>query len=185
MLKHHRSLLAPDPRHQSAAARDRATGLIRQMQITDLHDLVQPIELGSGVPLEIRQQFDLARNAFVYSWFTYDLATLAEQQAYAVLEMALRRRAETQTNLPKRRGLAALLKVATERGWLRHEEFEVSWPSPTGKMSFLDLLPLLRNELAHGSTQLFPQGSLEALRICAVIINKLFPETSPSSAEAT
>jgi hypothetical protein len=155
------------------------------MQIGDLHDLVQPFELGSDAPLEIRQQFDLARNAFVYSWFTYDLATLAEQHAYAVLEMALRRRQEAQADLPKRRGLTALLKVATEQGWLRHAEFEVSWPSPTGKMSFLNLLPLFRNELAHGSTQLFPQGSLKALRICAVIINKLFPEASPSSAEAT
>jgi len=142
-----------------------------------MHRLVDPITLGDHVPPEVRHQFDLARIAFVYSWFTYELATLAEQQAYGVLEMALRRRAEGQGALPKRKSLASLLKVATERGWLRHEEFQVDWQSSTGKISFLELLPYFRNELAHGSTNLFPQGSLEMLRVCALVINKLFNQS--------
>jgi len=174
MLKTIDLLLEPDPRHEIMRLYDPVAGVLRPMEIGDMHRLVAPIELGDHVPAEVSQQFDLARVAFVYSWFTYDLATLAEQQVYAVLEMALRRRAEAESALPKRRGLAALLKLATERGWLRHEEFEVPSPGSPDKMSFLELLPLLRNELAHGSTNLFPQGSLEMLRVCALIINKLF-----------
>jgi hypothetical protein len=38
---------------------------------------VVSLELGSGVPTPVREQFDKARNAFVYSWFIYDMATLA------------------------------------------------------------------------------------------------------------
>jgi hypothetical protein len=153
------------------------------MQIGDLQQLVQPIELGSAVPLEVRHQFDLARLAFVYSWFAYELATLAELHAYGVLELALKCKAKAQNALPKQRGLAILIKLAIKREWLRDHDFEVPWPSPSGKVSLLDLLPHLRNELAHGSTQLFPQGSLESLGLCAAVIGKLFPETLPVSTD--
>lgn len=179
MLKPIDSLLDPDPRYEIMARLDSPiVGGHRPMQIGDMHQLVSPIVLNEYVPVEISQQFDLARVAFIYSWFAYELATLAEQQAYSVLEMALRKRAEAEAAPPKRRGLAALLKLATNRGWLRHEEFEMSWPGSTEKMSLLELLPHFRNELAHGSTNLFPQGSLEMLQNCALIINKLYVASS-------
>ena len=65
--------------------------------IEDLHGLVAPFELASSVPEEIRWQFDTARNAFVYSWYCYDLVTLAEMHAYGALENGLRIRAERET----------------------------------------------------------------------------------------
>ena len=37
-------------------------------------------------------------------------------------------------------------------------------------------LPFLRNELAHGTTMLHEQGALQ-VRICAELINQLFPST--------
>lgn len=116
MLKHIESLLEPDPRYEIMQRYEPIAGDMTPMEIGDMHRLVAPIELGEHVPAEVSHQFDLARIAFVYSWFTYELATLAEQQAYAVLEMALRRRAEAEAALPKRPGLTVLLKVATERG---------------------------------------------------------------------
>lgn len=45
-------------------------------EIGDMHRLVDPIVLGEHVTQEIQRQFDLARLAFIYSWFTYELATL-------------------------------------------------------------------------------------------------------------
>ncbi len=175
MLKPIDSLLDPDPRYEiMMRLGSPIVGDHRPMQIDDMHQLVSPIVLNDHVPAEISQQFDLARVAFIYSWFAYELATLAEQQAYSVLEMALRKRAEAEAALPKRRGLAALLKLATERGWLRHEDFEVRSPGSTDKMSVLEFLPHFRNELAHGSTNLFPQGSLQMLQTCALVIDKLY-----------
>lgn len=178
MLKPVDSLLEPDPRYDVMRLYDPTTGDTTPMAIGDMHRLVAPIELGEQVPAEVSQQFDLARVAFVYSWFTYDLATLAEQQGYATLEMALRRRAEAEAVLPKRPGLAALLKLAAKHGWLRPEEFEMPAPGSPDRLSLLELLPQLRNELAHGSTNLNPYGSLDMLRVCALIINKLFEAKS-------
>lgn len=87
--------------------------------------MVAPIELNAGLSSTIRAQFDIARNAFVYSWFVYEFATLAEQQGYATLEMALRHRLDPAAlpNTSRSLGLAKLLKNATKNGWLRREDF--------------------------------------------------------------
>ncbi len=65
------------------------------MRIDDLRNLVAGIELSARVPATIKEQFDIARNAFVYSWFVYEFATLAEQQCFTTLETALRHRLDT------------------------------------------------------------------------------------------
>ncbi len=157
---------------------DTETGNVRPMHISDLHSLVSPVELGPEVPDEIRLQFDVARSAFVYSWFAFELVTLAEQQSYAVLEMALRLRAERKSLRKSSSGdLKTLLDNAVRRGWLRREDYEIPSPSLPGKtLSILDLMKRLRNNLAHGNVHLFPDGSLEMMKICAAIVSKLFPD---------
>jgi hypothetical protein len=76
------------------------------------------IELSERVPPAIRQQFDIARNAFIYSWFVYEFATLAEQQCFATLEMALRHRRDpcAAANTIRSPGLHRLIKSAVENG---------------------------------------------------------------------
>lgn len=91
MLKARDSLLSADPRNDAIVC-DNVTGERRPMRIEDLHDLVGGLMLNPAVPKDIREHFDTARSAFVYSWFDYSFVTLAEQHAYAVLEMALRDR---------------------------------------------------------------------------------------------
>ena len=93
MLKPPSELLEPDPRHVTEVVFCPATGLLRPAEVADLHAAVASIELTAAAPAMIREQFDLARHAFVYSWFVYELATLAEKQAYATVEMALREKA--------------------------------------------------------------------------------------------
>jgi hypothetical protein len=56
-----------------------ADGAVRMMSIHDLYDQVAEIRLDPTVPADIAEQFDKARHAYVYSWFAYDLASLAEQ----------------------------------------------------------------------------------------------------------
>jgi hypothetical protein len=156
------------------------TGIMRPMQISDLYSLVQPLALGPAVPAEIRLQFDSARNAFIYSWFAYDLVTLAERQSYTVMEMALRLRAVQEgQDVKPRDGLKRLFDIALERGWLQQEHFEIPSPGIPGKsISLLDMARRSRNNLAHGEIHLFPDGSLGMMRLCAEIISSLFPPAS-------
>jgi len=178
MLKSEDKLLEPDPRFTNMIGGVTEDGRVRCMTIGDMHDWVRQIELGPETPTVIREQFDKARHAFIYSWFAYDLVSLAEQQGYQVLEMALRERlppAEQAKAREKRWTLDPLLKRATAHGWLDRTNFEVEGPyGRNGKMCLLDILPQFRNELAHGSENLFPGGSLEMRKLCAEIINKLF-----------
>jgi hypothetical protein len=90
MLKPSASLLESDARFRDFVFQSAATGEIRPMQIDDLRGMMASIELSQHVPATIREQFDIARNAFVYSWFVYEFATLAEQHCYSVVERALR-----------------------------------------------------------------------------------------------
>lgn len=177
MLKTPSTISDCDVRYVDAVVHDPETGALRKMVLEDMWALVAPFELPEQVPKDIRDQFDKARHAFIYSWFSYDLATLAEQQSYAVLEMALRERYRTETpQATDRPMLANLLHVAQKRKWLIRDEFAVPSISGTSEAAcLLDMLPMLRNELAHGSTRLLPVGSLEMMRLCFDVIRKLFP----------
>jgi hypothetical protein len=94
---------------------------------------------------------------------------LAEQHAYGALENGLRLKAMSANRLPKRRGLAALLKCACESGWLNRAEFDVP-----DMPNLLDTLRSLRNHIGHGNTHILPQLSIEMMRLCVEILNKLF-----------
>jgi hypothetical protein len=164
MLKSAASLMRADPRNEG-------------MDIEDLRSMVQSIELDETVPAPIRDQFDTARNAFVYSWFVYEFTMLAEQQCYFVLEMALRQRLDPKTmpNTAKSPGLAKLLKAATDRGYLLRTDFEVpSMSGAGGSMCQLDHIPIARNHLAHGNINLLPQYALMTIQLTAQVLNKLF-----------
>jgi hypothetical protein len=180
MLKPFDQILNSDARFRDMVGGLDETGAIRMMEITDLYALMEPLELHSGVPPDIREQFDKARHAFVYSWFAYDLVSLAEQQGYQTLELALREKlpeAERKKADEKRWGLGKLLERAVAHHWLTRADFEVPPAHPgAAKICFLDVIAMFRNELAHGSRNLFPNGSLEMLKLCVEILNALFPE---------
>ena len=57
-----------------------------------LHQDMTRLELPSYVPESVRRYHDGIRNAYVYSYFSYDLLTLAVSQAFPCLELALRLR---------------------------------------------------------------------------------------------
>jgi hypothetical protein len=153
------------------------TGQRRGMRIDDLWNMAAPMELGEQVPAPIRGQFDIARNAFVYSWFVYEFAALAEQQCFAILEMALRQRLDpaAPANTTRSPGLDSLLKTAVKRGWLRRDDFLMPSIYRSGDaMCSLDLIPMFRNHLMHGNIHLLPQGTPDVMRLCADVMNKLF-----------
>lgn len=177
MLKPADALLEPDPRQRDFIFRDGATGQTRPMRIDDLRGMVAKIELSGLIPAAIREQFDIARNAFVYSWFVYEFATLAEQQCYATLEMALRHRLDpgAPANTTRSPGLHKLLKSAVERGWLRREDFLAPPALGAGEpLCLLDFIAPSRNHVMHGNVQLLPQGTPDLLRLCTDVMGRLF-----------
>jgi hypothetical protein len=178
MLKPPSAILDPDIRFNTMASGFDETGAVRWMSINDLYVLVEPLELDPAVPADIREQFDKARHAFIYSWFAYDLVSLAEQQGYQVLELAIREKlpdSERKKADEEHWGLGKLLKRAVAHRWLVRSDFEVPPAYPGGpKLCFLDVIATIRNELAHGSRNLFPNGSLEMLKLCVEILNRLF-----------
>lgn len=171
MLKPFEDLMQPDRRHMPGGPLQAVTGV----QLKELYDDVAPLDLHSSVPEEVRWQFDTARHAFVYSWFCYDLVTLAEQHAYGALENTLRLRAKSAGIVPKGNGLKMLVICAYENGWLQKSDFEIP-----NMPSRLDMLRVARNHVSHGQPQLLMPFSLEMIRLCAETLNKLFPETEKS-----
>jgi hypothetical protein len=177
MLKPSDALLEPDIRFRDLVFQSAETGDVRPLCMDDLRNMVAGIELGPHVPVAIREQFDTARNAFVYSWFAYELATLAEQHCFATLEMALRQRHQPHAppNTTRSPGLDKLLKLAVKEGWLRRDDFVI--PSISGSCQpacSLDLIPMFRNHLMHGNVHLLPQATPDILRLCAQVMNRLF-----------
>jgi hypothetical protein len=174
------AILEPDARFRDMAAGFDKTGAVRMISIGDLHDQMAEIQLDPAVPVDIAEQFDKARHAYVYSWFAYDLVSLAEQQGYQTLELALRERlptAEREKADGEHWGLGKLFSRAIAHGWLTPPPVV-----PSTRVTTYDFLVMSRNELAHGSRNLFPAGSVEMLEQCAEILNKLFrPDNRESS----
>jgi len=144
----------------------------------------------------------MARNLFAYSWFVYPFNVAAQLQAFASAELALKTKAAAtkQTSAggikrprrrEKREGFGYLLRIAIDQRWISDSGFThlESWrlrgmnrvlgsePEVSEVKSYsqilVEILPVLRNDLAHGSTTLHYRGA-EYLGICAELINQLF-----------
>src|SRR5580704_14030153 len=85
MLKNIHSLHAPDPYYSGEAGFAGST-------LGQLHQDMSKVELPESVPEAVRRFHDGVRNAYVYSYFSYDLLTLAASQTFPCLELALRLR---------------------------------------------------------------------------------------------
>lgn len=137
-------LQTPDARMSFLAIRE--AGAIRKLTQKDRYELIEELGLSAQVPEDIRVQFDTARNAYLYAWFVYRFHVVAEHQALATLELALRKRLTSAEILdangkylvtapPKAPGgamrkerrkamLRDLLRLAGDAGLLRNDRIE-------------------------------------------------------------
>ena len=141
-----------------------------------LADLWQSnIALSAAAPEDVQSQFNIARMLGIYAWLYYPFHQIAELKAFSTVEIALRLRFPDVKSALKK-----LLSFAVKNGVVVDEGFShiaVGDDDPTRYSKELpSLVSFLRNDLAHGSSMLHPD-SLLTLRICAEIINQLFPET--------
>jgi hypothetical protein len=161
MLKHVQQLRLPDPYYSGEA------GVIGTT-LEQLHRDMSKLELPASVPDAVRRYHDGIRNAYIYSYFAYDLLTLAASQIFPCLEFALRLRIGKQfEGRVGRKGkprppamLGELLQAAKKQGMIAGD---ISWIRP------------MRNMVAHGSdTVLNPPMFLAPFEAVTSIIAGLF-----------
>lgn len=161
MLKDVHSLRSPDPYYSGEA------GFIGST-MEQLHEDMSRMQLPEYVPASVRRYHDGIRNAYLYSYFSYDLLTLAASQTFPCLELALRLRIGKQfEGRVDRKGKARppamlweLLEAAQTQGLISGD---ISWINPMRKM------------FAHGSdTVLNAPMFLTPFEAVTAIIAELF-----------
>src|ERR1700685_2379177 len=85
MLKDIRELHSPDPYFTGDAGSFGST-------LEELHEDMRKLQLPRYVPESVQRCHNAIRNAYIYSYFSYDLLTLAASATFPCLEFALRLR---------------------------------------------------------------------------------------------
>jgi hypothetical protein len=169
------------------------------------YGLISDYELHQGVPDVVVQHYENARNAWLYSFFSYRLLQVAMLQVHLAGEVAIKERANLEGVSVKGKTLAKLLEMALKNRWLLDARFEVVTDRAERELQHLEMLrsigvqrepfvgPLheqdyaeglvdafrcIRNALAHGEVILKPNLSWEFMAI-RDLINQLFLEPSP------
>ena len=190
----------PDPRNTAFAVYDEANGTFKPKTLQDHYSQIANIRLHEKVPKDVYTHFETARNLFLYTWFVYRFSQVAELHAYASVEYALKKRIDSKKLLDKLRGFKALLNYAIEQDWIKDDGFrqynrierirkehlqslkevlgEDLKTNDTERIQsyrkiLSDVLPRLRNDLAHGSSMLNPNIYL-TFEVCCDLINQLF-----------
>tara|TARA_B100001105_G_C22393040_1_gene445367 strand:- start:540 stop:1340 length:801 start_codon:yes stop_codon:yes gene_type:complete len=230
-------LAAPDARMLYLAVLEGAA--VRPLEQRDRYECIAELRLHDMVPAEVLVHYDTARNLYLFAWHVYRFHVVAEHQALASLEMALRfalvRRGViddagavlgpyAKSGKPKGRGrpagLTQLLTMAARIGLITNEGLTLrgQWAQqlaedrrcieqiefmerngldrlvlpnspavPTADdmgfdwlQQFLQGLPRLRNEYAHGS-QMLHANVLRTFQIVCELINQLWPAKDESA----
>lgn len=136
--------------------------------------MISSIALDAAVHNDIKVQFETAKNVFLYSFYAYRLGMVGLKQAFAALELGLRRYVgEPEEQEGKRRphnGLTVLLERAHARGM-----YDVSLIKPHLKFeNFIKLIKNFRNQLAHGTHILLPPHlAISIVQDCATVLNQV------------
>jgi len=165
MLKSVDDLRSPDPFYSGEAGFVGST-------LEELHRDMREFELPTYVPDAVHRFHDSIRHAYVYSYYSYDLLTLAASQTFPCLELALRLRIGHQfEGRVDRKGkprppamLPELLEAAKDQKLLSGDIF---WINP------------MRRMFAHGSdTVLNPPLFLRPFETVTSMIAELFRPTT-------
>ena len=165
MLKDALHLNSPDPYYDGRAGFVGST-------LEALHHDMSKLELLTVVPDSVRRSHDAVRHAYIYSYFSYDLLTLAASQTFPCLELALRERIGDQFKGRKNRNgklrpppmLDELLKTAKAQQLISSD---------------IENISVLRNMFAHGSDAVLnPPMFLPLLKTVTLIIQELFDSES-------
>ncbi|MBI4996865.1 MAG: hypothetical protein HZC22_08185 [Rhodocyclales bacterium] len=168
---------------------------------------IADITLAESVPEDVRQQFEIARNTWLYAFFAYRLLQAAILIAHTALELALKEKASRE-GVRTKLDLYGLLDRAIECRWIADQGFSATKLSANQWEEQREILKLMgapdcgpfvqatddqayakqlvgsirrvRNGVAHGEA-LFVHDISPVFRTIAELINQLFPENSAQS----
>lgn len=171
-FKSYDSLIEPDKRNSYWCVIEKGSSDTRPLSLEDVYHSISSVSLDSAIPEDIKSQFNVAKNVAAYSWYCYPFHQICEMKAYATVEYALKQRLDRQWPFPK------LIKTSIAWGLIKDKGFShlkkpINENSIAYSESLIEIMPKLRNGLAHGGTTLHP-GAVSALRICADFINQLY-----------
>lgn len=154
-----------------------------------------------GIPTDVHQHYENARNTWLYAFFNYRLLQVALMQVHVAGEAAIKARAKFEGLNTEKFTLKGLLDIALERRWLLDVNFEAAAYRAEREAEHLEMLrfmelprtpfvgPLheqdfakglvgafrqIRNALAHGEVHLKPNLNWEFMAV-RDLINQLFP----------
>jgi hypothetical protein len=157
------------------------------------YSLVQSIPINSSIPEDVQRLLVTAKNLLIYACFYYPFNITAMQTALSALELAIRKKAESEGITSKLSGLQNAMEMALKHRWI--SDAGLSWiPAPRrlvvgldGEMEYVDdltagpyvdvlkaVLPKMRNSLAHGSGFLDNGGASKVL-VVNELVNQMFP----------
>lgn len=116
----------PDSRTHFFVKYDMNTGETSPRVINNQYEAIACFELNDAVPKDVAIHFETAKNLYLYAWFVYRFYPVAEQQALASLEFALRERFPDFVKEQERKrgfGLKKLMSYAIENNHIRNEAF--------------------------------------------------------------
>jgi hypothetical protein len=120
----------PDSRVEAFVTVDLTTGERRQRTISDQYEAIASFVLNDHVPTHVTIHSETAKNLYLYAWFVYRFYSVAEQQALATLEFALREKFRdfVATEIKKHPramepGLGKLMKHAISGKFVANERF--------------------------------------------------------------
>jgi len=161
-------ILKPDSRFDNVCVPD-GTGW-RLITVADHHQMIGEIALGGSAPVEVRDAYDRARSIMLYAYFDYDLLVVGEAQAFGAFELALKHRINGH-GLQEKGTLRNLVDRARKAGI-----FPKLVPGAAITDDPVEVMILLRNDLAHGNSHIHPPGmALQILEMCASGIDTVFP----------
>lgn len=169
-LKSLQEVMEPDERNTYFVVTD-YSARTRKMTLEDIYEGVSAISLSESVPEDIRTHFAQAQNLAIYSWFYYPFNVTAQFMGFVSVEFALKSR------LGKRDSFKNLIQKAVKAGLIKDAGFAIAHHREDSSQSYvetlIEVMPNLRNKLAHGSNMLH-NNAVASLRICADFINQLF-----------
>lgn len=169
----------------SVLSRDERWDFLGNRTLEQHHAHIAQYAVHNGVPLAVRQQYENARNTWLYAFYSYRLLQVALMQVHVAGEAAIKERARREgINLKSKQAntLEKLLDIALEQRWLLDANFTVvadaASSDEAGAQDYTRRLAgafrHIRNSLAHGEVLLDPNLGW-AFRAVRDLTNQLFP----------
>lgn len=171
------------------------------LSLASHHAMIAGINLNQSVPDEVRQQYENARNTWLYAFFSYRLLSVAIFVVHTAADAALKAKA-TQEGVSCKKDFRDLLLEAIDRRWIVDAGFSAvaerkqHWEDHRETLKLVgapdcgpfvepdddqaharqlvQAIRFIRNSVAHGETLLVPNVA-PIFRAVAEFINQLFP----------